>query len=51
MTDEQIRQILIEKKRKQRRAERRAAIIDGVGTFIAWAGLFWIGFMLSVIGG
>jgi len=51
MSDNEIRQILIEKKREQRRVERRAAIIDGIEAFIAWAGLFWIGFMLSVIGG
>ena len=51
MSDEQIRQILIEKKRKARKAENRAAVLEAVGTIIAWAGLFWICFMLSVIGG
>ena len=51
MSDNEIRQILIKKKRKQRRAEIRAEIIEGLGTLLAWAGLLWIGFMLSVIGG
>lgn len=55
MSDNEIRQILAEKKRKQRRAERKAEIIaeviEGIGTLLAWAGLLWIGFMLSVIGG
>ena len=51
MSDEQIRQILIERKRKARKAEKRAEVLEAVGMIIAWAGLFWICFMLSVIGG
>ena len=51
MSDNEIRQILIEKKRQERRAERRAEILETVGGFVAWGGIFVIGFMLSVIGG
>lgn len=51
MSDEQIRQILIERKRQERKEERRAEILDTVGCIFAWASIFWIGFMLSVIGG
>ena len=51
MSDEQIRQILIERKRQERKAERRAEILDAVGSIFAWGGMFWICFMLSVIGG
>lgn len=51
MSDEQIRQILIERKREERKMERRAEIIEAVEGFVAWGGLFFLGFMLSVIGG
>ena len=51
MSDNEIRQILIERKRKARKAENRAAILEAVGMIIAWTGLLWICFMLTVIGG
>ena len=51
MSDEEIRQILAERKRQARKEERRAEILELVGGFLGWASLFWIGFMLSVIGG
>ena len=51
MSDNEIRQILVERKRQARRAENRTAILEAVGTMIAWAGLLWICFMLTAIGG
>ena len=51
MNDNEIKEILIERKRKARKAENRAAILEAAGTITAWAGLLWICFMLSVIGG
>ena len=51
MSDEHIRQILIQKKRRQRRIANIKAIAEFAGTILAWAGLFFICFMLSVIGG
>ncbi len=51
MSDNEIRQILAERKRQARKAERRAEIIEAVEGFIGWSSLFIIGFMLSVIGG
>lgn len=51
MSDHQIRQILIEERREELRLERRAEVIDAIETFIAFGGLMFIGFMLSVIGG
>ncbi len=51
MSDNEIRQILAERKREERRMQRREAIIEMVGGIAAWGGLFFIGFMLAVIGG
>ena len=51
MSDEQIRQILIERKRQKRRLERREEIRAYIEGCIACAGLLWICFMLTVIGG
>ncbi len=51
MSDNEIRQILIEKKRQKRKTEKRAEIIEMVGGFIGWSSLFFLAFMLSVIGG
>lgn len=53
MSDEQIRQILIEKKkfdRQMKREERTAKIIDIAENILAWGGLFFIGFMISIVG-
>ena len=36
MSDEQIRQILIERKRQQRKAENRAAIQEAIGDALCW---------------
>lgn len=51
MTDNEIRQILIERKRQAREAERRAEIREMIEDIVGWASLFGICFMLSVIGG
>lgn len=51
MSDEQIRKILIERKRQERRKQNREAILEIVEGVVGWSSLFFIGFMLSVIGG
>ena len=51
MSDNEIRQILIERKIQQRKAERQEEIKDFIEGFIGWGSLFFLGFMLSVIGG
>lgn len=51
MSDEKIREILIERKRNIRNAERRAETFEILGGLLGWSSLFVIGFMLSVIGG
>lgn len=51
MSDEQIRQILAEKKREARRKANRAAVFEVVGDLLGWSSLIGICFMLSVIGG
>lgn len=50
MSDDQIRQILLERKREARRQQRRAKLIEAIEGIVCWAGLIWIGFMLSVVG-
>lgn len=51
MSDEQIREILAERKRKERRRQNREAILEIVEGVVGWSSLFFICFMLSVIGG
>lgn len=51
MSDNEIRKILIERKRQERKAQRRAEILETAGDMLGWASLFGICFMLSVIGG
>ena len=51
MSDNEIREILVERKRQEKRMQRREAVIETVEGIIAWGGLFFIGFMLAVIGG
>ena len=51
MSDNEIRKILAERKRQERKMEKRAAIIEMAGDLIGWASLLGICFMLSVIGG
>lgn len=51
MSDNEIREILVEKKRQERRMQRRETAIETVEGIIAWGGLFFIGFMIAVIGG
>lgn len=51
MSDEQIREILIERKKEARRRANRAAILEAVGGLLGWSSLIAICFMLSVIGG
>ena len=51
MSDNEIRRILVEKKRKERQMQRSAQIIEAAQDVAAWGGLFVICFMLAVIGG
>lgn len=51
MSDNEIRQILVERKRQERRIQRREAIVEVVGGILGWSSIFFIGFMLAVIGG
>lgn len=51
MSDNEIRKILAERKRHERRMKRREAVIETVEGIIAWGSLFFIGFMIAVIGG
>lgn len=51
MSDNEIRRVLTERKRQERKEERRAEILEMAEGFIGWASLFGICFMLSVIGG
>lgn len=52
MSDNEIRQILIEKKREERRMQREEAlqqrkekIMEAAGGILAWASLFGLGYM------
>lgn len=55
MSDEQIRQILIEKKREERRIQKREdvkEIIEGVIAWTCWAALIYMAFLGAyMIGG
>ena len=51
MSDNEIRQILVERKRQERRMQKREAIIEVAGGILGWSSIFFIGFMLAVIGG
>lgn len=50
MSDNEIKKILIERKRKEAEEKRRAAIIELLQDASAWGGLLVICFMMSVIG-
>ena len=51
MSDNKIRQILIERKREERKQmKRRALMLEVAEGLIGWASLFGICFMLSGIG-
>ena len=53
MSDEQIREILRERKREQRELEkamRREEIKEGVEGFLGWASLFGLAYMMFVFG-
>lgn len=51
MSDNEIRHILAGRKRRERRAMKRTIVLRTIGDIAAWAGLLFICFMLSVIGG
>ena len=51
MSDNEIREILIERKRRQRKQERLYELKDAVEGFIGFACLITICFMITVIGG
>ena len=51
MTDNEIREILIERKRAARELERREELREWIEAFAGFGGLLIICFMLSVIGG
>lgn len=50
MTDNEIRQILIERKRQERKAERRAEIKEMVEGIVGWTLLFAGGYFAILIG-
>lgn len=51
MSDNEIRQLLIERKRAERKKmKRRAMMLEAAESLIGWASLFGICFMLSGIG-
>ena len=53
MSDEQIREILRERKRRERELERirkREDIKEGVEGFLGWTCLFGLGYMMFVFG-
>ena len=51
MSDNEIRQILMERKKALRRSERKEELREWIEAFVGFAGLLIICFMLSVIGG
>jgi hypothetical protein len=51
VSDNEIRSILIERKRKENKMKRRREIITTITEMSAWAGLLFLCFMISVIGG
>ena len=51
MSDNEIRKILIERKKQERKIEKRAELIGIAGDLIGWASLFGACFMLAAIGG
>jgi hypothetical protein len=51
MSDNEIRRILVQRKRIEAQEERRDHIINAIETFFSIGGMIVIGFMLSVIGG
>lgn len=51
MSDNEIRKVLAERKRQERKEERRAEALEVAESLIGWASLFGVCFMLSVIGG
>ena len=50
MRDEDIRRILIMRKREAAKEARRQEILEVIEGVFCWSSLFFIGFMLSVIG-
>ena len=52
MSDDMIRGILIERKRQERRKQQNKELIREIAEgALGWGSLFFLGFMLSVIGG
>lgn len=51
MSDNEIRQILAERKKCERMMKRREKVLEITSEAIAWGSLFMLCFMLSVIGG
>ncbi len=51
MSDEQIREILIKRKKEDGKRAKRAATIEAIGDLLGWSSLIAICFMLTVIGG
>ena len=52
MSDDMIRGILIERKRRERRKQQNKELIREIAEgALGWGSLFFLGFMLSVIGG
>lgn len=51
MSDNEIRQILAERKKCERRMKRREKVLEITSGAIAWGSMLTICFILSVIGG
>ena len=50
MSDNEIRKILIEEKRREKQMQRRAELADYAAGFLGFGGIAVICFMLSIIG-
>lgn len=51
MSDNEVRKILIERKRQDEKMKRRKAAVELAGDVVGWGSLIVICFMLLVIGG
>lgn len=51
MSDNEIRKVLVERKKHERMMKRREVILEAACDLAAWSSLIAISFMLSVIGG
>ena len=50
MSDEMIRELLVERRKQARQQQRREQLVELVQDTVAWVSLFGIVFMLAVVG-